>query len=525
MKIRWREHEMGLVSGIALFTILGYIWKMAWLRPSQTDHIRGVFLKNNVPYNYFNHILLPQIGCILIVWLCYIWINRLIIPSIIKHARRMPFIILWAIVQLFIITYIIGPGINFISFYAGPFREQSLFYELPFVFGSHPQPLLNTMGGLNEAFFFVGLYATYAIFREAVIRYVQSNTARGQYRILILNQCTQFMVVFFAIPIFVFLFGLVTDKIYFDYYFAFVPAMQAIFITNNYNLFPLKGEGSLFKWRLMGPLLFYSFIYTICCSIFLHEYWSIWLVLRLWTLQLLITTPTSWLNYQQNKDRILQLKGFEKALAKSTADLQLLRSQINPHFLFNALNTLYGTALLEKSERTAEGIQKLGDMMRFMLHENMQDFIPMEKEIEYLKNYISLQKLRVQTSPNITIEDHLSECCYNYQIAPMLLIPFVENAFKHGISLTEKSWISIRLECDDKQIHFEVHNSIHPSANNDPEKENTGIGLQNVRERLLILYPGNHQFEYTAGADEFVAHLTIQNRPERLVTPLKRMKF
>jgi len=260
----------------------------------------------------------------------------------------------------------------------------------------------------------------------------------------------------------------------------------------------------------MGPLLFYSFIYTIGCSIFLTDNWSIGVVLLLWALQLLITTPASWLNYQQNKDKILQLKGYEKALAKSTADLQFLRSQINPHFLFNALNTLYGTALIEKSERTAEGIQKLGDMMRFMLHENMQDLIPMEKEIEYLKNYISLQKLRVQTAPGITIEDNIADKDCNYKIAPMLLIPFVENAFKHGVSLTEKSWIIIKLVCDDRQISFEVRNSIHPSAKNDPEKENTGIGLQNVRERLLILYPGKHQFIYGVEGNEFVSSLTIQ---------------
>jgi sensor histidine kinase YesM len=106
----------------------------------------------------------------------------------------------------------------------------------------------------------------------------------------------------------------------------------------------------------------------------------------------------------------------------------------------------------------------------------------------------------------------------------MLLIPFVENAFKHGISLSERSWINIKLECDDKHICFEVRNSIHPSVKNDPEKENTGIGLQNVRERLLILYPGNHQFTYGEDNGEFVVRLTIQNRPERLVTPLKRMK-
>jgi len=510
MKIRWREHEIILASGIALFAIKGYIWKMLRLTPSEMNHIHEAFIKNHIQFNYFSRILLPQIGCIVLLWLCYMWINRFIIPAITRRSSRLPFIILGAIAQLFIISYIIGPGINFISFYAVPFQNPSPFVYFPLTFGFHPQPLLNSMGGLNDAFFLLGVYTTYAIFREFAIRYIENNKTKAAYRTMVLNQCTLFLVVFFAVPIFVSIFGLVTDNIYFSYYFAFFPPMQAVFVINTYKLFPENGERPLFKWRLMGPLMFYSFMYTIGCSIFLQDNWSIGIVLLLWALQLLITTPASWLNYQQKKDKILQLKGFEKALAKSTADLQFLRSQINPHFLFNALNTLYGTALIEKSERTAEGIQKLGDMMRFMLHENMQDLIPMEKEIEYLKNYISLQKLRVQMSPDIIIEDNIKEQDCNYKIAPMLLIPFVENAFKHGISLSERSWINIKLECDDKQINFEVRNSVHRSVKNDPEKENTGIGLQNVRERLLILYPGKHRFCYGVEGDEFVSSLTIQ---------------
>ena len=119
----------------------------------------------------------------------------------------------------------------------------------------------------------------------------------------------------------------------------------------------------------------------------------------------------------------MQLRIVEKELVKSKADIQFLRSQINPHFLFNVLNTLYGTALQENAERTAEGIQRLGDMMRFMLHENNLDFIRMNKEVEYLRNYIALQKLRTQSSPDIIIEDNINEQNCNYQIAPMLLIP------------------------------------------------------------------------------------------------------
>ena len=131
------------------------------------------------------------------------------------------------------------------------------------------------------------------------------------------------------------------------------------------------------------------------------------------------------------------MRGIETQLATSYASLQKLRSQINPPFLFNALNTLYGTALSGNLANTAEGIQKLGDMMRFMLHENMQDSIPLSREAEYLRNYISLQKLRIPSESGIEINDHISEGCESQMIAPMLLIPFVENAFKHGISLNE----------------------------------------------------------------------------------------
>jgi LytS/YehU family sensor histidine kinase len=195
---------------------------------------------------------------------------------------------------------------------------------------------------------------------------------------------------------------------------------------------------------------------------------------------------------------------------KSKTDLQFLRSQINPHFLFNVLNTLYGTALQENAMITAEGIQKLGDMMRFMLHENNLDFIEMHKEIEYLKNYIALQKLRTQSSPDIIIEDNISDQNCNRKIAPMLLIPLVENAFKHGISLKERSWIKINLECSQDQIVFEVHNSMHAKIDNDPEKERSGIGFKNVLERLKLIYGNRFQISVNGDGKEFFVKLAIQ---------------
>jgi LytS/YehU family sensor histidine kinase len=232
--------------------------------------------------------------------------------------------------------------------------------------------------------------------------------------------------------------------------------------------------------------------------------------LGFWIIQLLVITPISWVLYSLRKDKILQLRGVQQELVKSKADLQFLRSQINPHFLFNVLNTLYGTALQENAETTADGIQKLGDMMRFMLHENNMDFIQMSREIDYLENYIDLQKLRTESSPDISIEDNIRERNCPYSIAPMLLIPFVENAFKHGISLQEKSWISILLNCQEKEIFFEVRNSIHNKLPDHPREDGPGIGLTNVRERLRLIYPGKHKLSLNNDGREFLVRLSIQ---------------
>jgi len=226
-------------------------------------------------------------------------------------------------------------------------------------------------------------------------------------------------------------------------------------------------------------------------------------------IQLLVVTPVVWWAYYTTNTNKEKVQVLEKALGRSSADLDFLRSQINPHFLFNALNTLYGTALQENAARTSEGIQRLGDMMRFMLHENHQEKIKLGKELAYLHNYISLQRLRVQESPDIQIEISIDENYCDHLIAPMLLIPFVENAFKHGISLRSRSNISISLNCDDTKIYFDVHNSVHPRPDNDPERNSLGIGLDNVRQRLQLMYPKKHELAIRQTNNQFFVHLTI----------------
>lgn len=227
--------------------------------------------------------------------------------------------------------------------------------------------------------------------------------------------------------------------------------------------------------------------------------------------QLIIVTPVAWKIYKdRNAIKAEEIITLKTELGKADANLNFLKSQINPHFLFNALNTLYGTALQEKADRTGEGIQKLGDMMRFMLQENIEDKIMLTKDVDYLNNYIALQKLRTSTTSNIIIETQIEEQLNNLLIAPMLLIPFVENAFKHGISLQSPSHIKITLQTSGRTLYFDVHNSIHSKQDNDPEKLQSGIGLQNVKQRLNLLYPNQHELIIRENAKEFFIHLTLQ---------------
>lgn len=192
-----------------------------------------------------------------------------------------------------------------------------------------------------------------------------------------------------------------------------------------------------------------------------------------------------------------------------SAELASLRAQINPHFLFNALNSLYATALKENSEKTADGIQKLGDMMRFMLQENNRERIPLSKEIEYLHNYIQLQRMRLDESHGIEIRVTIQEPDRDIYLAPMMLIPFVENAFKHGISLRKPSWIYVTLTLDATRLYFKVHNSLHARHANDPEEDKSGVGLNNVQKRLELIYPGRHELTIQQSDQDYFVALTL----------------
>jgi two-component system, LytTR family, sensor kinase len=194
---------------------------------------------------------------------------------------------------------------------------------------------------------------------------------------------------------------------------------------------------------------------------------------------------------------------MELSKEKDAMELAFLKSQINPHFLFNTLNNLYGLSLSEP-DKTPDAIVQLSDMMRYMLYESNSDKVLLEKEIAYLKSYIDLQKLRYfgTTFIDFKINGDLN----HQQIAPLLLISFVENAFKHGDVFDEAHPLSMTLNISEKQLIFDVKNKIH----NKNKEEIGGFGVKTVERRLALLYPNKHKLTAHNNKNIFESHLEIE---------------
>lgn len=194
---------------------------------------------------------------------------------------------------------------------------------------------------------------------------------------------------------------------------------------------------------------------------------------------------------------------------KLKSELSLLRHQLNPHFLFNTINDIYYLALI-KSEKTAEAMLKLSDLLRYILYEK-EEWVPLEKEINYLKEFIHLHKIRF---PNNVVNFELknADLIHNQVIPPMLLSTFVENAFKHGAPGTEESPIKIMIEISIGSLHYKVENAINKNIVKD---KSSGIGILNLEKRLNLLFPNKHTLSYSSNDEHFEAELEIKLRHDK----------
>lgn len=214
-----------------------------------------------------------------------------------------------------------------------------------------------------------------------------------------------------------------------------------------------------------------------------------------------INAPFIMLSFYRQKK-----KEASSELCMNKTELNLLRSQLNPHFMFNTFNNLYGISLHEPS-RIPDLILQVSQLMRYQLENIYKEYVPLQEELTFIENCIALEEERVGMRCKIHYE-YTNDCPRGcYQIAPMMLMPFIENAFKHGTGTIESCFVNILIDIKQNKLRLHVKNSIQKKP---VHVNSTGIGLQNIEQRLQILYPNKHDLRRKVGKDDYQVDLTLQ---------------
>lgn len=225
-------------------------------------------------------------------------------------------------------------------------------------------------------------------------------------------------------------------------------------------------------------------------------------------LALCIQLGRRWYFAQTLQARAQQAR-LEAELKLREAELALLKAQIQPHFLFNTLNNLYGLTL-EKSEAAPEVVLQLSDLLDYVLYRSSAERVPVEDEIAFIRNYVELEQLRYDERLEVTFEsDGIPE---EATVAPLLMIPFVENSFKHGIRPSlGRTWLKVKLAVHESHLYVYIENSKPDGAPaGRVESAAKGLGLDNVQRRLDLLYPGRHELKIEDGPDRFAVRLHLK---------------
>lgn len=327
--------------------------------------------------------------------------------------------------------------------------------------------------------------------------------------------------------VYVVFFGLLYGSYIDDYYNAFMvelvelPFKMALVYFNMYYLMPtyllqkryleffvylllLMGTiGALMQFVLLPFLVHPIFCPTTCTEDNLTFYRFVKNIVNInyvVAISAVIALLKNWYQHQQSAQNL--------AKDKLEAELKFLKAQIHPHFLFNTLNSLYSLTL-KKSDNAPEVVLKLSSLMDYMLYDANAATVPLEKELDYIKNYIALEQVRY--GARVDVQFTATGSIAGRQIAPMMLLPFVENAFKHGVSTeTKGAWIRIDVKVSEEKLVLLVENcKCGEKASASTRDMASGIGLKNLQRRLELLYEGRYKLEVEDEQDSYAARLEI----------------
>ncbi|RYF96315.1 MAG: histidine kinase, partial [Chitinophagaceae bacterium] len=382
MRINWKQHELLLLVGLGTFFLAKTLLDLSYT---------GQFkFSLNFPFGLF--ILLFTLA------------NNLVIPGIRKQKISTPVAIVITFGAWALIAFLVAFQILY-----DPASNDSGITDV--------RKLASNVGAITATVSLV-IVSAYLYFRESMIRSLEKPGKRNEFRIMLTNRITLTAAIYLLGLSLPFIFNLrIADSVAILYILVILPSLIMIFVNiHRMGMIGLKKEVTIqTAWRflLIVPVVICTLMTVTFIVMSQH---IITYIFWIFLFMLLIINPISWFVFKQMFKSFSELHQLKVDLGNTSANLQFLRTQINPHFLFNALNTIYGTAIQENAPRTSEAAQKLGDMMRFMLHENTLDHIPLEREIQYLNNYISLQTLRTAGSDKIRIETQIEDNYHIHQV-------------------------------------------------------------------------------------------------------------
>jgi len=295
---------------------------------------------------------------------------------------------------------------------------------------------------------------------------------------------------------------------------GYIPGFMVVVYTLLYFLIPrflVKKKYFIFILGFMGLIVF-AILYTEVFQLNFHSTSKFPGFDYRWGRNILpfthvagIATAIKFIKYAYfQEDRAVKARQ-----QKTIAELELLKAQIHPHFLFNTLNNLFAHTIRNSTD-SPQIVSRLSNLLRFMIYESRQDFIPLTEEIDLLNNYIDLEKLRYGQELDISVI--FSGELENKLIRPLLLLPLIENSFKHGMSQQlERKWIRLILQVEQNTLYFKLANSKDPKqVKTEVRGKSNGIGLENVRRRLELLYPGEYKMEVLDQDDVFLVSIELE---------------
>jgi sensor histidine kinase YesM len=289
-------------------------------------------------------------------------------------------------------------------------------------------------------------------------------------------------------------------------YLIFYVLFEKLYLTNKKTVFWICQLIVAVVFVLLKRYINYFYLYPLFAPAakaipllsfpkILFEFVSLYLIVSLFGMFLFIR---SWYSQQQAIKDLRQ--------ENIAAELELLKSQVQPHFIFNMLNNIYSSAF-KKSPETAQQILKLSNLIEYSLYDSKKDKVLLDEELTYIRNYVDLQKIRVGDKLDVSI--NIFDDINGILVPPLLLLPIIENCFKHGVNKSiNPSWIRIDISTTDREITFKIENSLENESQS-PVSQNSGLGLANVRRRLELMYPNGHDIKIFQEENSFLLVLKL----------------